>query len=348
MTNSKVKQRKSLVDQMFGKPLDKETLLARSAKNKEAAKATSINSTAAVKAVSKSLTSVEETNNKLKEMISQGTQAVDLDPVLIEASFVRDRLSLDDDAAFDQLQASIAESGQQVPILVRSHPEMKGRYQIAYGHRRWMACKNLGKKVLVFVRELNDEQLLIAQGQENHERKNLSYLETVLFCTRLSENFPQTVICTAVGKAKSTVSMYLKLARQLPSEEILERVGAAPTIGRPRWEEFAALWQDPSVQKTVEEFLETVSNERFDGVSSDDRFKLLLSIAKKSLSSSSSSIKGYKADIGPDKEIQVKQTDQRLTLEVDLQKHPKFADFLQDNISDLINKFRGEDVMIDT
>ncbi|QUS59031.1 plasmid partitioning protein RepB [Pseudovibrio brasiliensis] len=348
MTNNKVQKRNSLVDQMFGKPLDKKALLERSAKNKEAAKASTINSSAAVKAVSKSLTSVEERNKKLKEMISEGTQAVELDPALVEASFIRDRLSLDGDAAFDQLQSSIAESGQQVPILVRSHPQKDGRYQIAYGHRRWMACKSLGKKVLAFVRELTDEQLLIAQGQENHERKNLSYLETVLFCTRLSENYPQTVICKAVGKAKSTVSMYLKLARELPAEGILERVGAAPAIGRPRWEEFAALWQAPNVQKAVEEFLETVSNERFDGVPSDDRFKMLLSIAKRSSSKSSSTNTGYKSDIGPNKEIQMKQTNQRLTLEVDLQKHPEFAEFLQKNLSDLINRFREEDVMTAT
>lgn len=345
MTNSKAKQRKSMVSQMFAQPLDKEALLARSAKNKEAAKSTSNNSSAAVKAMSKSLTSIEETNRQLKEMISQGTQAVELDPALLDASFIRDRLSLDDDTAFDRLKSSVAESGQQVPILVRKHPEIEGRYQIAYGHRRWLACKSLGKKVVAFIRELSDEQLLIAQGQENHERKNLSYLETVLFCARLSESFPQTVISVAVGKTKSTVSMYLKLVRELPPVEILERIGSAPSIGRPRWEEFAALWQETNVEKSIMEFLETVARERFDGILSDERFKLLLSIAKKNSSKSLSAKTGRKSDIGPNKEIQLKQTDQKLTLEIDLQRQPKFAEFLRENLDDLINKFRKDDVM---
>src|ERR1700733_2948234 len=54
---------------------------------------------------------------------------IDIEPHLIEASFVADRLESSEEH-HRALVESIREHGQQVPVLVRPHPEKHGRYQI--------------------------------------------------------------------------------------------------------------------------------------------------------------------------------------------------------------------------
>uniref|UniRef100_UPI001D0E2864 ParB/RepB/Spo0J family partition protein n=1 Tax=Klebsiella pneumoniae TaxID=573 RepID=UPI001D0E2864 len=74
-----------------------------------------------------------------------------------------------------------------MPILVRPHPTIDGRYQVAYGHRRLVAVRQLGFKVKAVIRELSDDQLVVSQGQENNARTNLSYIERALFASRLED-----------------------------------------------------------------------------------------------------------------------------------------------------------------
>jgi ParB/RepB/Spo0J family partition protein len=47
----------------------------------------------------------------------------------------------------DALVASIRDQGQRTPILLRPHPDDLGRYQIAFGHRRYRALQTLGRPV---------------------------------------------------------------------------------------------------------------------------------------------------------------------------------------------------------
>ena len=56
------------------------------------------------------------------ERLLEGETVVDLDPSLIDGSFVSDRME-DDDEAFAELAAAIRERGQDSPILVRPHPD---------------------------------------------------------------------------------------------------------------------------------------------------------------------------------------------------------------------------------
>lgn len=341
MTNTNAQKRKDLVAKMFVKPVSKSELLKRSEQQKETVQATQHRSSGPVQAMSKSLTNIEETNKHLKELIASGQQIIELEPERLEASFVRDRMTIEHDPAFETLKDSIATNGQQVPILVREHPTIATRYQVAYGHRRWLACRDLGKAVRAFILPLNDEQLLIAQGQENHERHDLSYLETALFCLRLSQDFPQTTICKAIGKSKSAVSLYLKLARILPPYEILERIGPAPEIGRPRWEEFAELWQQPQASEAVTRFLASAGNDQFEALSSDERFKEVLSVAKRALAGKRA-VSDERTPIGPNKAVYRKQTDQKLTFEVSIKQHPQLAEYLNKHMASLVEQFYEE------
>src|ERR1700712_1093720 len=78
------------------------------------------------------LSSRSQRADELEKTLAEGQMVVDLDVSAIDPSFVQDRMEGD----IGGLLLSIREQGQQVPILVRPHPDQPGRYQMAFGHRR--------------------------------------------------------------------------------------------------------------------------------------------------------------------------------------------------------------------
>lgn len=207
---------------------------------------------------------------ELREAIAAGDKVVELDPALVEVSFIRDRIPLEADPQFDDLKASIADSGQQVPILVRPHPAKPNYYQAAYGHRRLRAADDLGRSVKAIVRNLTDEEVILAQGQENGPRVDLSFIERALFARRLEEHgFSRDTIAKALSVDKPEISRLLQVAEGVPSE-IMLAVGPAPKVGRPRWLAFAERLKDSASAKRLEkemqapDFLADETNKRFD------------------------------------------------------------------------------------
>src|SRR4051794_2127940 len=67
---------------------------------------------------------------ELEAKLTAGQVVVELDPHLIDGSFISDRM-MHDDAPYQALRSAIEERGQETPILVRPHPNADGRYQIA-------------------------------------------------------------------------------------------------------------------------------------------------------------------------------------------------------------------------
>ena len=61
-------------------------------------------------------------------------------------------------------------TASRCPSSCDRNPQQEGRYQIAYGHRRLRAAIELGRPVRAIVKPLTDEQLVVAQGQENSAR----------------------------------------------------------------------------------------------------------------------------------------------------------------------------------
>jgi len=72
----------------------------------------------------------------LRKQIEAGAYVVEVDPAVVEPSFVSDRFSRTADKDYRRLLESIRDFGQQLPILIRPHPEKAGHFQIAFGHRR--------------------------------------------------------------------------------------------------------------------------------------------------------------------------------------------------------------------
>lgn len=160
---------------------------------------------------------------------------VQLDPARLDPSFIEDRVADTTDHTFSAFVESIREQGQQVPILVRPHPTDEGRYQIAYGRRRTRAAAQLVRHVRAVVRPLTDEELLVAQGNENLERQDLSYIERAFFAFNMERaGVTRDVISAAMGSDKGDLSRYIAVAEAIPSEMVAV-IGPAPKVGRPRW-----------------------------------------------------------------------------------------------------------------
>lgn len=127
---------------------------------------------------------------------------IEIDPFLIDPGGMPDRLDSDVNEDAD-LTRSIAAYGQQVPVLVRPHPDTEGRFQIVYGRRRVLALRDLGQPVKALVRDLDDRQLVLAQGQENTARRDLSFIEKVNFARQMDEaGYDRKVICDALTRGQ--------------------------------------------------------------------------------------------------------------------------------------------------
>jgi ParB family transcriptional regulator, chromosome partitioning protein len=197
---------------------------------------------------------------------------IEIDASLLDPSFIADRVADTTDQTFPAFVESIREHGQQVPILARPHPIHKGRYQIAYGRRRTRAAAELGRLVRAIVRPLTDAQLLIAQGTENLERQDLSYIERAFFAFHMERSgIQREVISAAMGADKADLSRYIAVAEAIPAEMVAV-IGPAPKVGRPRWLSLADRVRD-ATQVQVSSALRAPE---LAIISSDERFAAVL------------------------------------------------------------------------
>src|SRR5664279_5265540 len=119
-----------------------------------------------------------------------------------------------DQAALQELAASIKVSGVVQPITVRAVPG--GRYQLIAGERRWLASK-LAEKPTVpsIVRQVSNEQAMEMTIIENLQREDLNPIEQARAFDRLGREFglTQEQISLRTGKERSSVANFLRLLR---------------------------------------------------------------------------------------------------------------------------------------
>ncbi|WOJ91652.1 plasmid partitioning protein RepB (plasmid) [Methylocapsa polymorpha] len=270
----------------------------------------------------------------LGEQIAAGHNVVELDTTLIDVSFVPDRM-LASDEDHDALVNAIRQHGQQVPILVRPHPDALGRYQVAFGHRRLRALVELNRPVRAVVRHLSDEELVVAQGQENNARKNLSYLERAIFATTLEDRgFGRDIIMSALSVDKTELSRLISISRSIP-RRVAEAIGPAPKTGRRRWIELIERIGDPPQDKTIDRIL---ADPAFINAPSDDRFKILFgALASRAPSTAKPTV--WANDDG--KQVaHIERVGQRVILTVDDKMAPHFGDYLVDRLPELYRAFQ--------
>ena len=201
----------------------------------------------------------------------------DIDAGLIDMAGVEDRLG-HDPAAHKALMDSLRTYSQQVPVLVRPHPKHAQRFEIVYGRRRLQALRELGLPVKAMVRQLDDEALVLAQGQENTARQDLSFVEKASFAAQLdAAGYDRKTIADALSIDLPMLSRMLKVGQAF-SLDLLKRIGSAPGIGRERWLALVKALDATGARSRVEA---VTKRPEFAGLPSDDRFEAALAAARK-------------------------------------------------------------------
>ncbi|SCZ00233.1 plasmid partitioning protein RepB [Microvirga guangxiensis] len=290
-----------------------------------------------VRSMGFALGQIEEETKALQKALASGLTIVELDPSLIDGSIIRDRLGSLENLEIGSLMQSIEEKGQEVPILVRPHPSRSGYYQIAYGHRRLKAVAALGRKVKAFVRDLSDEDLIVAQGVENSERQDLSYIERALFAARIeARGFDRSVIMQALSTDKTELSKLISVAKGVP-ELIIEAIGPAPKAGRDRWIKLSKCIEDKTAAKRVEK---AIAEDGFASINSDERFIRVLNAAS-GLPPKSEKVqrKTWRSEWGP-ATATVTRSSRGVEILFDTKADPGFADFVAQQLDELYSAFR--------
>ena len=290
----------------------------------------------ALGAISQSLESVSARAKRaddIEQKLSEGQAVVELDPALIDGSFAPDRMDASDEQnrAF---RALIREHGQNTPILVRPHPQEAGRFQVAFGHRRLRAARDLQIKVRAVVRRLSDEELIIAQGQENSARADLTFIERARFAARLeARQFKRETIMAALGVDKAALSRLITVATKIPND-LIDAIGPAPAIGRPRWIAWMESLDQPGALARARELIAT---DRFATLDSDKRFEALQRSARQK--------QRPRADIWRASDgaaaARVSASAQTLTLTFDERVAPAFGEFVKQRLQALYDQYKA-------
>jgi ParB family chromosome partitioning protein len=266
-----------------------------------------------------------------------GASIIELDPALVDPSPFPDRLPYDPEAQA-AFVAAIRERGQQVPILVRPHPTIEGRYQVAFGHRRLHAAIELGQPVRACVKELSDDELVVAQGHENNARQDLTFIERASFAAGLqARGIKRETIMAALLVDKTELSRLIAVRRAVP-DIVVAAVGPAPKAGRRRWttlaDQVAVTDPGPLVQRLLGETA-------FSAASSDGRFVRLLAALSPQ---STRTLRATEVWTAPDgqKVARVDRGETRFTLTIDERLAPAFGDYLFSKFGELYEAFRRE------
>lgn len=296
-----------------------------------------IRPSSALGAISQSLGGISDKAKRaaeIEEKLVQGQTIVELDPALIDGSFVTDRMTATDEqnASFREI---IRRQGQTSPILVRIKPNDPGRYEVAFGHRRLRAARELGIKVRAVVRMLTDEELVIAQGQENSGRTDLTFIERARFAAKLEERrFSRDIIMEALNVDKAALSRLIAIATRVPVA-VIEAIGPAPSIGRVRWQEFTDLLEENDNRKRA---LALTKEPGFGAHESDKRFEILAAALRTKSDRAGAEV--WAAADGT-QAAKVMRSGKKMTLTFDDRTAPQFGDYVRAQLQRLFDDYKA-------
>jgi ParB family chromosome partitioning protein len=143
------------------------------------------------------------------EAISSGLAVLSVSQIAPHPDQPRRRF---DEAALEELAASIAQRGVIQPVVVRPLPD--GSYQLVAGERRWRAAQKAQlHEIPALVRELSDRDVMALALIENLQREDLNPIEEARAYQRLaeSESLTQAEIARMVDKSRSHVANLQRL-----------------------------------------------------------------------------------------------------------------------------------------
>ena len=137
-----------------------------------------------------------------------------------------------DDEDMEALVESIRQYGVLNPIIVRERRHFGDNYEIVSGHRRYEACKRLGKfDIPVIVRDLTDEEAILTMVDSNLHRERLLPSEkafaykmkldalkrqgkrTDLTSAQVAPKLATEIIAEQENTSKDTIKRYIRLTK---------------------------------------------------------------------------------------------------------------------------------------
>lgn len=297
----------------------------------------------ASRGASRSISStLDDLADKADRLIA-GETIVELDPTLIDPSFLKDRLE-HDERAFQALKKAIEEEGQNSPILVRPHPKSDGRYMVVFGARRRRVAEELGTTVRAVIKEMSDRDHVVAQGQENAARSDLSFLERAMLAASVIEggyDNDNSTALSALSVDKATLSKMLSVASI--SAPVLDALGAAKSIGRDRWYELKTLLDRPA---NAQKASELIKGNEFAKLGTDKRFELLLATLKSGKKTVKGAVKKAKPWVPKDRGVEVSTTARgkgfTLAVKAKDDRGIEFGEFVSKRLEELYEQFKAE------
>ena len=132
-----------------------------------------------------------------------------IDEIALNPDQPRSRI---DEAALQELSASMTAQGVVQPIVVR--PREEGGYWLVAGERRLRAAKLAGfDRILAVIRELNARDAVAVALVENIQREDLSAIDEARSVRRLIAEFGLThdEAGSALGRSRSAISNLVRL-----------------------------------------------------------------------------------------------------------------------------------------
>ena len=299
----------------------------------------SIKQSSALGAISQSLGGISEKVKRAEEIeqkLIEGQVIVDLDPALIDNSFVPDRMDATEEqnAAFREL---IRQHGQNVPILVRPKPgdteALRGRFRSsppARGSRT--RHKGAGGGSLPHRRATRHRT---GPGEQRAHRSDFHRACALCGAARGPEIFPRNHHGLAQRRQGRALATYCD--RDPVPAAVIDAIGPAPAFGRVRWQELTDLLEREDNRARA---LEMVKAPTFGAWDTDKRFEALADGLREK--SSRARAETWSAKDGTHA-AKVSRAGKKLTLTFDDRAAPRFGDFVRDRLQTLYDEFKAGD-----
>lgn len=169
----------------------------------------------------------------MPKLLKQTVKDISLDLIDEPKGIVRMDIDPDD---LDELAQSISEIGLLQPIMLAKNAD---RFEIVFGHRRFLAHKKLGLSVIrSIVRDMNQQEIGIARATENISRADLSPLEEAATYRNLIDHYGMSLerVAKKMSKTPGTIKRRMDILRMPPSlQKAVHKKQISMTVAEELW-----------------------------------------------------------------------------------------------------------------
>ncbi len=145
------------------------------------------------------------------------------------------RMDIDPDD-LDELAQSISEIGLLQPIMLATDNK---RFEIVFGHRRYLASKKLGlSSIQSIIRVMNQQEIGIARATENISRADLTPLEEAATYRDLIDSYGMSLEQAAkkMSKSPGTIKRRMDILRMPPMlQKAVHKKQISMTVAEELW-----------------------------------------------------------------------------------------------------------------